>query len=156
MRLHLFSRVISSTASANWRCFLFGNFSASSRSISHLLSGLNFDFTLCQIPGILSPAFFIELTKSVAVILSSTALPKYVAAPSIAQPNFGQIVVKPAIRDDLRSFHALAVIIALVAPETAGPWSASNINIALMNSNPYSGKSLFNQRFQITFAKLPA
>jgi hypothetical protein len=53
--------------------------------------------------------------------LSSTAFPKYVAAPSIAQPNLGQIVVKPAISDDFRSFQALAVIIAFVAHETAGP-----------------------------------
>jgi hypothetical protein len=121
IRLHLFSSVISSTARANCRCFLFGNFSANSRRISHLLSGLNFDFTLCQIPGILSPAFFIEVTNSVAVILSSTAFPKYVAAPSIAPPNLGQIVVKPAISDDFKSFPALAVIIAFVAPDTAGP-----------------------------------
>jgi hypothetical protein len=55
------------------------------------------------------------------VILSSTAFPKYVAAPSIAQPNFGQIVVSPAMSDDLRSFPALAVIIAFVAHDTAGP-----------------------------------
>jgi hypothetical protein len=76
---------------------------------------------LCQIPGILIPAFFIDFTKSSAVILSSTAFPKYVAAQSIAPPNLGQIVVKPAISDDLRSFHALAVIIAFAAHETAGP-----------------------------------
>jgi hypothetical protein len=85
------------------------------------LSGLNFDFTLCQIPGIFKPACFIDFTKSVAVILSSTAFQKYVAAQSIAQPNFGQIVVRPAISDDFKSFHALAVIIAFVAHETAGP-----------------------------------
>jgi hypothetical protein len=113
--------VISSTASAKSRCFLEGKLLASSNKTSHLLSGLNFDFTLCQIPGILIPAFLIDLTKSVAVMLSSTAFQKYVAAPSIAQPNLGQIVVKPAMSEDFKSFPALAVIIAFVAHETAGP-----------------------------------
>jgi hypothetical protein len=76
---------------------------------------------LCPIPGILIPAFFIEVTNSFGVIPSATACKKYVAAQSIAQPNLGQIVVKPAINDDFKSFPALAVIIAFVAPETAGP-----------------------------------
>jgi hypothetical protein len=113
--------VISSTARAKSRCFLEGKLLASSNNTSHLLSGLNFDLTLCQIPGIFIPAFFIDFTNSIAEILSSTAFPKYVAAQSIAPPNLGQIVVKPAIKDDFRSFQALAVIMALVAHETAGP-----------------------------------
>jgi len=46
---------------------------------------------------------------------------QYFPAPSIAPPNRGQTVASQEISDDFKSFPALAVTIALCAPETAGP-----------------------------------
>lgn len=54
------------------------------------------------------------------------------AAPSIAHQNLGQIVSSHETREDKISFPALAETIVLVAPDTAGPWSARSINIVLI------------------------
>jgi hypothetical protein len=120
IKLDFFSSVIFSILNAKFKWLFIGNFSANSNKILHLLSELNFDFTLCQIHGILIPLFFIEITKVSGEIQSLNQWKKYFAAQSIAQPNFGQIVVSHAIKLDFKSFQALAVIIALVAHETAG------------------------------------
>gem|GEM_PF-3218646 len=150
IRFGFFSNVNFSTSKANSRCGVFGIFFAKFKSSSHLLSGLNFDFTLCPIHGINSHFCFIVSTYSFGEIPFFTASEKYFQAPSIAHQNLGHIVVSQAIRLDLTSFQALAVIIAFVAQETAGPWSARSIINALINSIAYSGKSLFNHKFQIT------
>ena len=129
IKLDFFSSVIFSTSKANFKCLLIGKSLAKFNKISHLLSGLNFDLTLCPIQGIFIPEFFIDFTKINGEISSETAFEKYFAAQSIAQPNLGQIVVRPAIKLDFKSFQALAVIIAFVAPATAGQWSAKIIKI---------------------------
>jgi hypothetical protein len=116
---------------------------------------LNFDFTLCQIPGINSHFFFIITTYSFGEIQSFTASKKYFPAPSIAQPNLGPIVASPEISPDFKSFPAREVIIVLVAPETAGQWSAKSMIIVFINLRAYSGKSLLSHKFPITFAILP-
>lgn len=82
---------------------------------------MNFDFTLCQIPGIFIPDSFIVFMKSSGEVFCETDSSQYFPAPSIAQPKRGPIVASPDMSDDLRSFPALAVTIAFVAPDTAGP-----------------------------------
>jgi hypothetical protein len=82
---------------------------------------LNFDLILCQIQGIFSQELFISTTNSSGFIHLFTLSKKYFHAPSIAPQNLGQIVVKPAIKLDFKSFQPRAVIIAFVAQETAGP-----------------------------------
>ena len=57
IKLDFFSSVIFSTFRANCKCLFVGNFSDNSNKISHLLSGLNFDLTLCPIQGIFIPDF---------------------------------------------------------------------------------------------------
>ena len=110
-----------STDFAKPRCFRVGKSASNHSNILHLTSGLNFDFTLCPIPGMLIPDCFIVLMKSSGEVFCDTDSSQYFHAPSIAQPKRGQIVARPDMSDDLRSFPALAVTIAFVAPETAGP-----------------------------------
>lgn len=62
--------------------------------------------------------FFI---KSSGAIPDSTDSSQHFPAPSIAQPNNEPTVASPAIREDFISFPAREVMIAFVAPETAGP-----------------------------------
>ena len=49
------------------------------------------------------------------------------------------MVRRPEVREDTRSFPALAVTIVLWAPETAGPWSAVTIRHISRNLQAYTG-----------------
>lgn len=150
MRFDFFSRVRDSTCFAKARCLLLGNVFARFSRISQRVSGLNFDFTLCPIPGIFSHFCFIVFTKFSGEVLFSTDSSQYFPAPSIAPPNLGPTVASPAMREDLRSFPALEVIIAFVAPDTAGPWSAIRTITVLIKLQAYSGSSRLSQRWPMS------
>jgi hypothetical protein len=75
---------------------------------------------LCQIQGIFSHFSFISRINSSGEIHLFKLSKKYFHAQSIAPQNLGQIVVNHAIKLDFKSFHARAVIMELVAQETAG------------------------------------
>jgi len=49
------------------------------------------------------------------------------------------MVRRPDVREDTRSFPALAVTIVLWAPDTAGPWSAVTIRHISRNLQAYAG-----------------
>lgn len=89
--------------------------------------------------------------KSSGEIHDFTDSSQYFPAPSMAPPNLGPMVVSPAMSEDLRSFPALAVTIAFVAPETAGPWSAISTRIVLRKLHAYSGSSLLSHKCQSVF-----
>lgn len=113
IRFAFFSRVISSTDFAKSRYLVLGNFSEISHKILHLISGLCFDFTLCQIQGMFSHFVFMFATKSSGEVLCSKHSKKCIAAPSMAPQNLGPMVAIPLMSADFMSFPAREVTMAL-------------------------------------------
>lgn len=65
------------------------------------------------------------------------------------------IVKRPDVRQEMRSFPALAHTIVLWAPDTAGPWSAVTIKHISINFVAYLG-SLKYKREKFLFIKSPS
>lgn len=60
----------------------------------------------------------------------SMARVKSAAAPSRAPPNRSPIVKRPATRDETRSFPARVVMIVVIAPDTAGPFTGGRMGVS--------------------------